>query len=173
VRMRQTTYSVSLERQAGAVLLFPRCTLTRERDSLCFSLPLCTGALRTTTGTSFWSIVPNKLSLGGLSPLVFYPPAKAGHMAKRRVGLEYSPSMLEPVRPGALLPDRALCLPTFSHFVIVNKTSLSLPPPTPPPKAKRSMRTGGKTERRRRRIYSYSMILARAGPCERSLSGTL
>jgi hypothetical protein len=46
-------------------------------------------------------------------------------MAKRRVGVEYSPSMLEPVRPGGLSPDRALCLPTFSHFVIVNKTSLS------------------------------------------------
>jgi hypothetical protein len=46
-------------------------------------------------------------------------------MAKRRVGVEYSPSMLEPVRPGAVSPDRALCLPTFIHFVIVNKTSLS------------------------------------------------
>jgi hypothetical protein len=43
--------------------------------------------------------------------------------------------MLEPVRPEALLPEqeqikdiiiRALCLPTFSHFLIVNKTSLSL-----------------------------------------------
>ena len=45
-------------------------------------------------------------------------------MAKRRVGVEYSPSILEPVRPGAVSPDRALCLPTFSHFVIVNKTSL-------------------------------------------------
>jgi hypothetical protein len=41
-------------------------------------------------------------------------------------GIEYSPSILEPVRPGALSPDRALCLPTFRHFVIVNKTSLSL-----------------------------------------------
>jgi hypothetical protein len=30
------------------------------------------------------------------------------------------------VRPGAVSPDRALYLPTFSHFVIVNKTSLSL-----------------------------------------------
>jgi hypothetical protein len=50
-------------------------------------------------------------------------------MAKRRVGVEYSPSMLEPVRPGAVSPDRALCLPTFSHFVIVNKTSFSPPPP--------------------------------------------
>ena len=30
-----------------------------------------------------------------------------------------------PVRPEAVLPDRALCLPTFSHFLIVNKTSLS------------------------------------------------
>jgi hypothetical protein len=47
-------------------------------------------------------------------------------MAKRRVGVEYSPSILEPVRPGAASPDRALCLPTRSHFVIVNKTSLSL-----------------------------------------------
>jgi hypothetical protein len=32
---------------------------------------------------------------------------------------------LEPVRPEAVLPDRALCLPTFSHFFIVNKTPLS------------------------------------------------
>jgi hypothetical protein len=47
-------------------------------------------------------------------------------MAKRRVGVEYSPSMLEPVRLGAASRDRALCLPTFSHFLIVNKTSLSL-----------------------------------------------
>ena len=59
-------------------------------------------------------------------PPCVYPPAKAGHMAKRRVGVEYSPSMLEPVRSGAVSPDRALCLPTFSHFWIVNKTSLSL-----------------------------------------------
>jgi hypothetical protein len=47
-------------------------------------------------------------------------------MTKRRVGVEYSPSILEPVRPGAASPDKALCLPTFSHFVIVNKTSLPL-----------------------------------------------
>ena len=47
-------------------------------------------------------------------------------MAKRRVGVEYSPSMLEPVRPGAVSLDRALCLAAFSHFVVVNKTSLSL-----------------------------------------------
>jgi hypothetical protein len=36
--------------------------------------------------------------------------------------------MLEPVCPEAVLPDRALCLPTFSHFLIVNKL-LSLSPP--------------------------------------------
>jgi hypothetical protein len=35
---------------------------------------------------------------------------------------------MEPVRQEAVLPDRALCLPTFSHFLIVNKT----PPPPPP-----------------------------------------
>ena len=34
--------------------------------------------------------------------------------------------MLEPVSAEAVLPDRALCLPTFSHFLIVNK--ISLPP---------------------------------------------
>ena len=62
---------------------------------------------------------------GGLSPLVStHPPGGPGHMAKRRVGVEYWLSMLEPVRPKAVSPDRALCLPTFSHFVIVNKTSL-------------------------------------------------
>jgi len=34
--------------------------------------------------------------------------------------------VLEPVRPEAVLPDRALFLPTFSHFLIVDKTSLFL-----------------------------------------------
>ncbi len=58
-------------------------------------------------------------------PPCVYPPAEAGHMAKRRVGIGYSPSMLESVRPGAVSPDRALCLPTSSHFLIVNKTSLT------------------------------------------------
>jgi len=33
--------------------------------------------------------------------------------------------MLEPVRPEAVLPDRALRLPTFSHLLMVNKTALS------------------------------------------------
>ena len=33
--------------------------------------------------------------------------------------------MLEPVRAEAVLPDRALCLPTFSHLLMVNKTALS------------------------------------------------
>jgi hypothetical protein len=40
----------------------------------------------------------------------------------------------EPVRPGAVSPDRALCLPTFSHFLIVKSIkllSLSLSLPTP------------------------------------------
>jgi hypothetical protein len=40
--------------------------------------------------------------------------------------LASSSSLPEPVRPGAMSPDRALCLPTFSHFLIVNKTSLPL-----------------------------------------------
>jgi hypothetical protein len=53
--------------------------------------------------------------------------ANACHMAKRTVGYSTRRHMLEPVRPEAVLPDRALCLPNFSHFLIVNKTSL--PPP--------------------------------------------
>ena len=34
--------------------------------------------------------------------------------------------ILEPERAGAVLPDRALCLPTFNHFLVSNKFSLSL-----------------------------------------------
>jgi hypothetical protein len=49
-------------------------------------------------------------------------------MAKRRVMYSTRCHVLEPVRPEAVLPDRALCLPAFSHFFIVNKTSLSPPP---------------------------------------------
>ena len=48
-------------------------------------------------------------------------PAKACHTAKWRVG--YSPRcyMLGRECPQAVLPDRALYLPTFSHLLIVNK----------------------------------------------------
>ena len=35
---------------------------------------------------------------------------------------------LGPERQEAVSPDRALCLPTLSHFLIVNKTSLCLSP---------------------------------------------
>jgi hypothetical protein len=59
-------------------------------------------------------------------PPCAYLSAKAGHVAKRRVGVEYSPSMLKPVRPGAVSPDMALCLSTFIHFAIVKKTSRAL-----------------------------------------------
>ncbi len=47
-------------------------------------------------------------------------------MPKRRVGVEYSLSTLEPVRLEAVSPERALYLPTFSHLVIVNTAPLSL-----------------------------------------------
>ena len=47
-------------------------------------------------------------------------------MPKRRVGVEYSLSTLEPVRLEAVSPERALYLPTFSHLVIINTTPLSL-----------------------------------------------
>jgi hypothetical protein len=52
-------------------------------------------------------------SIFSLSSLV--PAAKACHMSKRRVGVWYSPSCAGPVRPEVMLPDRALCLPTFSQ----------------------------------------------------------
>ena len=79
--------------------------------------------------------------LPSLSPsLSFPPPLSVSHFLSFALPfLPYSTCrhMLEPVRPEALLPDRALCLPTFSHFLIViilrvillellNKTSLSL-----------------------------------------------
>ena len=57
---------------------------------------------------------------------VFFSTRQGGPHGHTESGVEHSPSMLEPVRPEAMSPDRALCLPTFSHFVIVNKTSLSL-----------------------------------------------
>jgi hypothetical protein len=64
-------------------------------------------------------------------PPCVYPPAKAGHMAKRRVGVQYSPSMLEPVRPGAVSSNRALCLqclprPLVTLCLSIRLLSLSL-----------------------------------------------
>ena len=59
-----------------------------------------------------------------LSPLVparraTWPNGEWGYSARRHT--------LEPVRPEAVLPDRALYLPTFTHLLIVNKLlSLSL-----------------------------------------------
>ena len=52
--------------------------------------------------------------------------AKACHMAKRRVGAQYSPSYAAPVRPGAVLPDRVLCLPTFSQLLDLSTKLLYL-----------------------------------------------
>ena len=72
---------------------------------------------------NFQFVTGSQLSRAGLLDLV---SAQAYHMAKQRVGVEHSPSVLEPVRGEAVLPDRVLYLPTFSHFLIVNKTSLSL-----------------------------------------------
>jgi hypothetical protein len=50
-----------------------------------------------------------------------------GALDEGRVTL--GPAALDPpiwIVPNKALSDRALCLPTFSHFLIVNKTSLSL-----------------------------------------------
>ena len=62
---------------------------------------------------------------GGKRPSFLFNPPGGPH-GQTESGVGHSPSMLEPVRPEAMSPDRALCLPTLSHFVIVNKTSLSL-----------------------------------------------
>jgi hypothetical protein len=79
-------------------------------------------ALCLPTFSHFLIVNKTSLSLLSLSSLsLSHPPSLS-----RRVGVEYSPSMLEPVRPEAVSPDRVLCLTTFSHFLIVNKTSLSL-----------------------------------------------
>ena len=52
-------------------------------------------------------------------------PARRATWPNGEWGYSACRHMLEPVRPEAVLPGRALCLPTFSHFLIVNKTSLS------------------------------------------------
>jgi hypothetical protein len=62
-------------------------------------------------------------------PPCVYPPAKRATWPNGEWEYSTCRHMLEPVRPGAVLPDRALCLPTFSHFLIVIKSSFSLPPP--------------------------------------------
>jgi len=54
------------------------------------------------------------------------PPARRATWPNGVWGYSTRRHMLEPVRPEAVLPHRALCLPTFSHFLIVNKTSLPL-----------------------------------------------
>ncbi len=62
------------------------------------------------------------------SPLV---SAKACHMAYRRVGVYIvllAGICWARAHTGDVSPDRALYLPIFSHFLIVNKTSLSPPP---------------------------------------------
>jgi hypothetical protein len=67
---------------------------------------------------------------------------------ERRVGVEYSPSYAGPgvTRQGIVL----VCSPTFSHFLIVNKTSLSLSlsllPLLPPPEDSISRVMGGNNE---------------------------
>ncbi len=53
-------------------------------------------------------------------------PARRATWPNGEWGYNTRRHMLEPVRPEAVLPDMALCLPSFSHFLIVNKTSLSL-----------------------------------------------
>jgi hypothetical protein len=67
---------------------------------------------------------------GGLSCL--YISAQEGHqeVVRARSLSVFLSSYSGPVRPEAVLPDRALCLPTFSHFLmsIVKKNFLSLPP---------------------------------------------
>jgi hypothetical protein len=70
--------------------------------------------------------------------------------------------MLEPVRPEAVLPDRALCLPTFSRFLIVNKTSLSLSSPSTvshPCQVKPGSRILSEVEEKEEEDFSYSTIL--------------
>jgi hypothetical protein len=63
-----------------------------------------------------------------------YPPARRASWPNGEWGYSTRRHMLEPLRPEAVFPDRALRLPTFRHFLIVNKTALS---PSLPLKKKR------------------------------------
>ena len=66
-------------------------------------------------------------------PFISLPPSLPPWCPPRRAawpngewGYSTRRHMLEPVRAEAVLPDRALYLPTFSRFLIVKKTCLSL-----------------------------------------------
>jgi hypothetical protein len=69
--------------------------------------------------------------------------------------------MLEPVRPEAVLPDRALCLPTFSHFLIVNKL-LSLSNDAHPHKVKARARAHTRDQTRLEMSTSFSLSISLA-----------
>jgi len=81
--------------------------------SLSLSLPL---SLPLSIALSHSLTLPLSISLS-LVRRATWPNGEWGYINRRH--------MLEPVRPEAVLPDRASCLPTFSHFLIVNKTSLT------------------------------------------------
>jgi hypothetical protein len=105
--------------------------------------------LEATSATISREQSPNKLSVtpnppvrgqcyGGHRYQVLRKPHAHTHARTRTVSAFASLSMppclpLSLVRPEAVLPDRALCLPTLSHFLIVNKTCLSLALPLPLP----------------------------------------
>jgi hypothetical protein len=66
-----------------------------------------------------------------------FPTASRGRAQRppRSLLLPYAPRPPPPSSsPAVGSPDRALCLPTFSHFMIVNKTSLSLSLSLSPPR---------------------------------------
>jgi hypothetical protein len=59
-------------------------------------------------------------------PPCVHPPAKAGPHGQTEIGGRVLTVNAGARAPRGVSPDRALCLSTFSHFVIVDKTSLSL-----------------------------------------------
>ena len=92
----------------------------------------CWSAERMTTSLTLsflWSIVPNNLSLSLLKRCCTYRPSDIYLMVSKLPSLSLSLSlsgchMLGPERPEAVLPDKALNFSTFSHLLIVDKTSL-------------------------------------------------
>jgi hypothetical protein len=62
------------------------------------------------------SVCDRERCVGGISRLLQY----------KVWALSLSLTLSLSLHAGPVLPDRALCFPTFSHFLIVNKTSLSI-----------------------------------------------
>ena len=104
----------------------PRHGQHRTRATCCMSFPSCSCARARCGSRMRTRLQVNPLLSTTKNNLLYSvrlePPSSS-------ISLRASILFFPRTSPEAVLPDRALCLPTFSHFPTVKKTSLSLSPP--------------------------------------------